>query len=68
MLVTTHTLFIYHVNSYESKNFSKSEAKISVGLSKMFTYMTFKIWEVDVPEKGRDFEIIAGGLELCYYF
>ena len=59
MLVTTHTLFIYHVNSYESKNFSKSEAKISVGLSKMFTFMTFKIWEVDVPEKGRDFEIIS---------
>ena len=28
--------------------------------------MTFKIWEVDVPEKGRDFEIITGGLELFF--
>merc|ERR1739838_1230648 len=54
LLVTTHTLFLYHVNSYESQNFSKSEAKVSVGLSKMFTFMTFKIWEIDVPPKVQE--------------
>ena len=58
LIVRTHTLFLYHVNSYESRNFSKSEAKVSMGLSKMFTFMTFKIWEVDVPEKARGFEIV----------
>ena len=48
--MTTHTLFLYFVNSYESSNFSKSEAMISMKMSKMFTYMTFKLWEIDVPE------------------
>ena len=40
---------MYHVNSYESRNFSKSEAKISMYMAKCFSYMTFKIWKVDVP-------------------
>merc|ERR1739838_279032 len=51
LLVTTHTLFLYHVNSYESQNFSKSESKVSVGLSKMYSYMSFNMWVVDVPPK-----------------
>ena len=42
---------MYHVNSYESGNFSKSEAKISMYMAKFFTYITFKLWEVDVPPK-----------------
>ena len=42
---------MYHVNSYESGNFSKSEAKICMYMAKGFSYMTFKIWEVDVPPK-----------------
>ena len=52
--MTTHTLFLYHVNSYESQNFSKSEAKVSVGLSKFFNLCTFKMWEIDVPPKAWD--------------
>ena len=44
-------LFLYHVNSYESRNFSKTEARISMYIAKFFTYITFKLWEVDVPPK-----------------
>ena len=53
-LVTTHTLFLYHVNSYESGNFSKSEAKACMYLAKFFTLMTCKLWEIEVPEKVRE--------------
>ena len=42
---------MYHVNSYESANFSKSEAKLCMYMAKGFSYITFKIWEVDVPPK-----------------
>ena len=45
---------MYHVNSYESKNFSKTEAKVSIGLSKFFNVMTFKIWKINVPEKVQE--------------
>ena len=45
-------MFMYHVNSYESKNFSKTEAKISIGLTKLFNIMTFKVWKINVPQKA----------------
>ena len=48
--VTTHTLFLYFVNSFESSNFSKTEAIISLKLSKVFNYVTLKLWEIDTPE------------------
>ena len=48
--MTAHTLFWYFVNSYESSNFSKTEAFISTKLAKFFTLITLKIWEVEVPE------------------
>ena len=48
--MTTHTLFLYFVNSFESANFSKTEAVISLKLSKAFNVMTLKLWEIDPPE------------------
>ena len=50
ILVSTYTLFLYHTNEYESKNFSKTEAKISLVLANMSNYANFKIWKVRAPE------------------
>ena len=50
LVITTYTLFLYHLNSYETKNFSRTEAKISRFLAKCFTLMTCYLWEVEVPE------------------
>merc|ERR1739838_1288584 len=50
LLVTTHTLFLYHVNSYESQNFSKSEASVSLVLAKLFNVITYGLWTIKVPE------------------
>ena len=50
LLVSTHTLFLYHVNEYESKNFSKTEAKISLGLAKFFNVINCYIWKITPPE------------------
>ena len=49
LLVSTHTLFLYHVNEYESKNFSKTEAKISLGLAKFFNVINCYIWKIEPP-------------------
>ena len=49
LLVSTHTLFIYHVNSYESRNFSKSEARIALGLSRFFNAICCGVWEIEPP-------------------
>ena len=37
------------MNSFESTTFSKTEAVISLKLSKVFNYFTFKPWEIDIP-------------------
>ena len=50
LIVTTHTLFLYHVNSYESENFSKSEASVSLVLAKLFNAITCGLWTINVPE------------------
>ena len=50
LVITTYTLFLYHLNSYETKNFSRTEAKISRFLAKCFTLITCYLWEVEVPE------------------
>ena len=50
LLVSTHTLFIYNVSEYESKNFSKTEAKISIGLAKMFNAMSCTLWEIEIKD------------------
>ena len=55
LLLSTHTLFVYHVNEYESKNFSKTEAKISVGLAKVINFMYGRVWEIDLPKGGNEF-------------
>ena len=44
-------MFLYHVNSYESRNFSKTEAKISMNMAKFLNCITFKLWEIEVPSK-----------------
>ena len=55
LLLSTRTLFVYHVNEYESKNFSKTEAKISVGLAKVINFMYGRVWEIDLPKGGNGF-------------
>ena len=50
LVTTTYTLFLYHLNSYETKNFSRTEAKISRFLAKCFSLMTCYMWKVEVPE------------------
>ena len=50
LLVSTHTLFLYHVNSYESINFSKTEAKISLIFAKYFNKVCFGLWRIEPPK------------------
>ena len=49
LLVSTHTSFLYYVDSYESKNFSKTEAKVSCTLAKIFNVIGLNIWVIDIP-------------------
>lgn len=50
LLVSTHTLFLYHVNEYESKNFSKSEAKVSLAFATFCNCINCNIWTIDPPD------------------
>ena len=47
--VTTYTLFFYHVNSYESENFSRSEAMVSFVLAKLFNALSCGLWRIKIP-------------------
>ena len=49
LLLTTFTLFLYHVNEYESKNFSRMEAKCSIVMAKVVNAFTLRIWTVEPP-------------------
>ena len=49
LLVSTHTLFLYHVNSYESKNFSRTEAKLSLLLARFCNALSCGLWEIEPP-------------------
>ena len=40
LLLTSLTLFLYHVNEYESKNFSRMEAKLSIVITKIVNVLT----------------------------
>ena len=44
LLLTTHTLFLYHITDYEAGNFSETEAKVSRALAKA----SFQIYHRDV--------------------
>ena len=35
LLISAHTLFLYHCSEYEARNFSRTEARISRGLAKV---------------------------------
>ena len=48
-LVTTHTLFLYHVNSYESPNFTRGQALVSVGIAKFCNVLGCGLWRITVP-------------------
>ena len=50
LIITTYTHFLYYLNSYETKNFSRREAKVSRFLAKCFNFLTYYLWEVEVPE------------------
>ena len=50
LLVSTYTLFIYHCASYECKNFSRTEARISRGIANMLAKCACGLWEIEVPE------------------
>ena len=41
LLLTSFTLFLYHVNEYESKNFSRMEAKCSIVIAKIVNILIF---------------------------
>ena len=45
--VTTYTLFLYHVNPYESKNFTTTEAKLCRKMAKFFDLITFDLWRIE---------------------
>ena len=49
LLVSTHTLFLYHVNEYESKNFSRTEARISLAFASFCNFINCNIWTIDPP-------------------
>ena len=50
LIITTYTHFLYYLNSYETKNFSRREAQVSRFLAKCFNLMTCYLWEIEVPE------------------
>ena len=49
LLLTSLTLFLYHVNEYESKNFSRMEAKCSIVITKIVNVFTLRQWTVEPP-------------------
>ena len=49
LLVSTHTLFLYHASEYESHNFTQTEARISRNLAKIFDCMACNLWEIRIP-------------------
>ena len=49
LLVSTYTLFLYHVNSYESKNFSRTEANLSLLFTRFCNSLSCGLWEIQPP-------------------
>ena len=49
LLLTTFTLFLHHINEYDSKNFSKTEAKISVFIARLLNLLCCRIWVIEPP-------------------
>ena len=45
--MTTYTLFLYHVNPYESNNFTLTEAKICKKLAIFFDKITLNLWTIE---------------------
>ena len=75
LLISTHTLFLYHCPEYEARNFSRSEARISRGIAKVFTKLACGMWNIDVPEntntiadKGDEVEVEVEDLQLGMRF
>ena len=50
LLVSTHTLFLYHIPEYEAGNFTAQEAKTSISLAKFFNFISFGLWKIVVPQ------------------
>jgi len=53
LLVSTHTLFLYHVSEYESVNFSASEAKTNIFLARVFNIFACGLWKIEIPENTK---------------
>ena len=75
LLISTHTLFLYHCPEYEARNFSRTEAKISRGIAKFFTKIACGMWYIEVPQntitiadKGDEAEVDVEGLQLGMKF
>ena len=49
LLVTTYTLFLYHVNSYEVANFTRTQARISIGIAKFCDCLSCRCWKIEIP-------------------
>lgn len=48
--MTTYTLFLYHVNSYEVANFTKTQALISIGIAKFCDCLSCRLWRIHIPD------------------
>ena len=75
LLISTHTLFLYHCPEYEARNFDKTEARISRGIARFFTKMACGLWNIDIPEntnhiaeKGEEVEVSVEDLQLGMKF
>ena len=52
--MTTYTLFLYHVNPYESQNFTATEAKICKRMQEFFDFITLDLWRIEPAKAIQD--------------
>ena len=52
--MTTYTLFLYHVNPYESQNFTATEAKICKKMQEFFDFITLDLWRIEPANAIKD--------------
>ena len=49
LLISTHTLILHHVHSYESNNFSKTEATFALGMTRFLNAICCGMWVIEPP-------------------
>ena len=53
LLISAHTLYLSYCPDYEVRNFSRTEARISIEIAKFFTKLACGMWNIDIPENTK---------------